>query len=102
MIAFAIPYLQAAMGMSWAVVMCILAPCVPRLVLGKPSEQDLRTFPVFLTASAMVAGAGRWFMFNPAVQPMTAMELWFWAGTWLLSFVAAVAILVVRHVLGVR
>ena len=84
--------LQCLFSVAWGVPLIRKWGAVKRVWTGATRGDDLPRAMIWFLASAMEMGALRWLLFPPAVQNMSAAEIFCWAGVYALSIMAAGAL----------
>lgn len=89
-----IAFLQAMAGIAWAIVAIIMfRPAVDLVFFGRVSERNARAVLIAFHALTQVGFSVRWWLFDHTVPMMGTTETSMWAALYLLSAVAAVAVI---------
>jgi hypothetical protein len=84
--------LQCLFAVAWGIPLIRKWGAVRRVWVGVGQGDDTPRAVIWFLASAMEMGALRWLLFPPVVQAMSGLEIFWWAGVYVLSIVAAGAL----------
>ncbi|MES2295268.1 MAG: hypothetical protein V4527_18370 [Pseudomonadota bacterium] len=84
--------LQCLFAVAWGVLLIRKFGAVRRVWTGRGRGDDTPRAVIWFLASAMEMGALRWLFFPPLVNAMSPVEIFWWAGVYVLMIVAAGAL----------
>jgi hypothetical protein len=89
-----VPLLQIASGLAWLVVVALLIrPSFNLLLRGDESPRNARAVLTSFIAWTQFGFSARWLIFDHAIRVMGTVELAMWCALYLLSIIAALAII---------